>query len=162
LAYSRVGQVSQAIEMVDVSILLMEVIDSLDPPSTFTIKVQGRMPTLKTKRVLLFQVFSNLISNAIKYHDRSDGQIEISSQDRGEFYEFTVADDGLGIAPEHCDKVFTIFQTLQPRDRIESTGIGLAIVKKIVETEGGEICLDSKLGEGSRFRFSWLKEAVKN
>ncbi|MGL5833482.1 MAG: PAS domain S-box protein [Waterburya sp.] len=162
LEYSRVGQISQAIETVDVSTLLKEVIDSLDPPPTFTIEVQGGMPTLKTKRVLLFQVFSNLISNAIKYHHRRDGQIGIFYQDLGEFYEFTVADDGLGIAPEHYDKVFTIFQTLQPRDRIESTGIGLAIVKKIVETEGGEISLDSQVGEGARFRFTWLKEAVKN
>jgi PAS domain S-box-containing protein len=162
LEYSRVGQISQAIETVHVSTLLEEVLDSLDPPSTFTIEVQGQMPTLKTKRVLLFQVFSNLISNAIKYHHRSDGQIGISYQDRGDFYEFTVADDGLGIAPEHYAKVFTIFQTLQPRDRIESTGIGLAIVKKIVETEGGEISLESKLGEGAKFRFTWLKEAVKN
>jgi PAS domain S-box-containing protein len=161
LEYSRVGQISQAIEMVDISTLLAEVIDSLDPPSTFTIEVQGQMPTLKTKRVLLFQVFSNLISNAIKYHHRRDGQIGISYQDREEFCEFTVADDGLGIAPEHYAKVFTIFQTLQPRDRIESTGIGLAIVKKIVETEGGEISLESKLGEGAKFRFTWLKEAVK-
>jgi PAS domain S-box-containing protein len=161
LEYSRVGQISQAIEMVDVSTLLAEVINSLDPASTFTIEVQGQMPTLKTKRVLLFQVFSNLISNAIKYHHRHDGQIGISYQDREEFCEFTVADDGLGIAPEHYAKVFTIFQTLQPRDRIESTGIGLAIVKKIVETEGGEISLESKLGEGAKFRFTWLKEAVK-
>lgn len=162
LEYSRVGQISQAIEMVAVSTLLEEVVDSLDPPSTFSIKVQEGMPTLKTKRVLLFQVFSNLISNAIKYHHRLDGQIDIFYQDRGEFYEFTVVDDGLGIAPEHYDKVFTIFQTLQPRDRIESTGIGLAIVKKIVETEGGEISLNSKVGEGAKFRFTWLKEAVKN
>jgi len=162
LAYSRVGQVSQAIETVDVNTLLAAVIDSLAPPPTFTIEIQGEMPTLKTKRVPLFQVFSNLIGNAIKYHHRHDGQIKISYQDRGEFYEFTVADDGLGIAPEHHHKVFAIFQTLQPRDRIESTGIGLAIVKKIVEIEGGEISLDSKLKEGARFRFTWLKEAVKN
>jgi PAS domain S-box-containing protein len=162
LEYSRAGQISQAIETVDVGTLIAEIIDSLDPPSTFTIQVQGGMPTLKTKRVLLFQVFSNLIANAIKYHHRRDGNIGISYRDRGEFYEFTVADDGLGIAPEHYDKVFAIFQTLQPRDRIESTGIGLAIVKKIVETEGGEISLDSKVGEGARFCFTWLKEAVKN
>jgi PAS domain S-box-containing protein len=162
LAYSRVGQVSQAIETVDVGTLLAAVIDSLAPPPTFTIEIQGEMPTLKTKRVPLFQVFSNLIGNAIKYHHRHDGQIKISYQDRGEFYEFTVADDGLGIAPEQQEKVFVIFQTLQPRDHIESTGIGLAIVKKIVETEGGEISLESKLKEGARFRFTWLKEAVKN
>jgi PAS domain S-box-containing protein len=162
LAYSRVGQISQAIETVDVGTLVVAVIDSLSPPPGFTIEVQAGMPILKTKRVPLFQVFSNLIGNAIKYHHRHDGQISISYQDRGEFYEFTVADDGLGIAPEQQDKVFVIFQTLQPRDQIESTGIGLAIAKKIVETEGGEISLESKLGEGARFRFTWLKEAAKN
>jgi PAS domain S-box-containing protein len=162
LEYYRAGRTTMATETVNINLLLTEIIDSLDPPATFKIEIQPRMPTLQTKRIPLSQVFSNLISNAIKYHHRSDGQIWISYQDLGEFYEFAVADDGAGIAPEHHERVFTIFQTLQSRDQTESTGIGLAIVKKIIEAEGGEISLESKLGEGATFRFTWLKEATQN
>ncbi|MFM2314905.1 MAG: hypothetical protein RLZZ04_4181, partial [Cyanobacteriota bacterium] len=156
LEYYRAGRTKVTIETVDLNLLLAEIIDSLAPPATLKIEIEPGMPTLQTKKLLLSQVFSNLISNAIKYHDRPDGQIRISAQEQENFYEFAVADDGLGIAPEHQDKVFTIFQTLQSRDQTESTGIGLAIVKKIIETEGGEISLKSKLGEGSTFRFTWL------
>jgi PAS domain S-box-containing protein len=162
LEYYRAGRTKVTTEAVDLNLLLAEIIDSLDPPATLRIEIVPGMPTLQTKKLPLFQVFSNLISNAIKYHHRSDGHIWISAQDREKFYEFAVADDGLGIAPEHQDKVFTIFQTLQSRDQTESTGIGLAIVKKIIETEGGEISLESQLGEGATFRFTWLKETLKN
>jgi len=158
LEYYRAGRTKVATETVELNLLLAEIIDSLDPPATLRIEIAPGMPTLQTKKLPLFQVFSNLISNAIKYHHRSDGHIWISAQDREKFYEFAVADDGVGIAPEHQDKVFTIFQTLQSRDQTESTGIGLAIVKKIIETEGGEISLESQLGEGATFRFTWLKE----
>jgi PAS domain S-box-containing protein len=157
LEYSRIGRIEKAIETVDVDDLLLEVIDSLDPPLGFRIEIETPMPTLKTKPLLLSQVFSNLIGNAIKYHPRLDGWIKISCCDRGQYYEFSVTDDGRGIDPQHHEKVFQIFQTLQPRDKVESTGIGLAIVKKIVETEGGKISLESQLGKGSTFRFTWRK-----
>ncbi len=162
LEYYRAGQTRVATEIVNTNALLAEIIDSLAPPSTFTIEIQPGMPTLQTKRVPLSQVFSNLIGNAIKYHHRRDAHIKISYQDQSEFYEFAVADDGPGIAPEHHEKVFAVFQTLQPRDRTESTGIGLAIVKKIIETEGGSISLESNLEKGAIFRFTWLKETTKN
>jgi PAS domain S-box-containing protein len=158
LEYSRVGRIELSSEIVNVNNLLTEVIDSIAPPSTFSFEIESNLPTLKTKRVALSQVFSNLIANAIEHHDRSDGHIKISGLDRGEFYEFTVTDDGAGIDSEYHEKVFTIFQTLQPRDRKESTGIGLAIVKKIIENEGGTIALESQLGRGTTFRFTWLKE----
>jgi PAS domain S-box-containing protein len=157
LEYSRIGRIEKAVETIDVGNLLLDVIDVLDPPKGFTIQVETSMPTLTTKPLLLSQVFSNLIGNAIKYHPRCDGFIRISCHDRGQFYEFAVSDDGNGIDPQHHEKVFQIFQTLQPRDRVESTGIGLSIVKKIVETEGGKITLESELGKGATFRFTWPK-----
>jgi PAS domain S-box-containing protein len=157
LEYYRADRLETNAEIVDVNNLLTEIIDSLDPPPTFTIDIDPKMPILKTKKIILFQVFSNLISNAIKHHDRHDGHIKISVSDREYFYEFAVADDGLGIAPEYHEKIFGIFETLQPRDRVESTGIGLAIVKKIIENEGGTIGLESQLGRGATFRFTWLK-----
>jgi PAS domain S-box-containing protein len=157
LEYSRAGRTQVLTELVDVGQLIAEVIDSLAPPPTFKIEVGANMPAIDTKRILLFQVFSNLIGNAIKYHSRLDGHILISVRDKGEYYEFSVADDGQGIAPEHHEKVFQIFQTLQSRDQTESTGIGLAIVKKIIEAEGGKITLESQLGKGATFRFTWGK-----
>ncbi|HEY9617231.1 MAG TPA: ATP-binding protein, partial [Microcoleaceae cyanobacterium] len=157
LEYSRIGRIETAIEPVDSRTLVMEVIDSLALPPTFTVIVGENMPTLKTKRLLLQQVFANLISNAVKHHPREDGQVTISVQTRGDSYEFAVSDDGNGIAPEYHDRIFTIFQTLEARDTKESTGIGLSIVKKIIETEGGTIKVDSHVGAGATFRFTWHK-----
>ncbi len=155
LHYSRVGRMESEGEEVDVGELLEEVIELQAPPLGFVVAVESGMPVFTTKRLRLGQVFSNLINNAIKYHDRSEGRIEVRSERRGDFYEFTVADDGPGIAPEHHDRVFVMFQTLQPRDQLESTGLGLALVKKLVEEEGGKITLESDAGEGARFRFTW-------
>ena len=158
LEYSRVGRTQTPSLMVNVNALLLEVIDSLAPPETFTIEIESGMPTLMTKRIPLQQVFTNLIGNAIKHHTRSDGHVKISVKDQGQYYEFAVSDDGPGIAPEYHDKVFVIFQTLEARDRKESTGVGLAIVKKIVETETGKITIKSQVGNGSTFRFTWPKK----
>lgn len=159
LEYSRIGRIHTDLSLVNVGELLQEVIDSLEAPSSFKIDVAEEMPTLMTKRILLQQVFTNLIENAIKHHSRPDGGVKISVEEQGKFYKFTVADDGPGISQEYHHKVFTIFQTLEARDRKESTGIGLAIVKKIVEIEGGTINLDSSLGLGSSFHFTWPKQS---
>jgi signal transduction histidine kinase len=139
--------------------LLAETIDSLAPPPTFSISIDTNLPTLNTKRLFLSQVFANLIGNGIKHHDRSDGSIQISCQECGDFYEFVIADDGPGIAPENHDKVFAIFQAVNPQNSPDSTGIGLAIVKKIIETEGGTIRLESNLGQGTKFYFTWQKRS---
>ncbi|PSF37685.1 hypothetical protein C7H19_09020 [Aphanothece hegewaldii CCALA 016] len=160
LTYSRVGRTEVETQSVKVKELLNEILDSLVIPPTFTISIQAELPTIVTKRLLLSQVFANLISNAIKHHPRPDGQIEISATCKGQFYEFAVSDDGNGIAPENHDKIFGIFQTLNSRDVKESTGIGLSIVKKIVETEGGEITVTSELGSGATFRFTWPKQPL--
>jgi len=158
LEYSRIGRIHTELSLVNIGDLLQEVIDSLEPPLSFKIDIADQMPTLITKRIPLQQVFTNLIENAIKHHSRPDGQVKISVQDQGKYYKFTVADDGPGIPQEYHHKVFTIFQTLEARDRKESTGIGLAIVKKIVETEGGTISLDASSGVGSSFHFTWPKQ----
>jgi PAS domain S-box-containing protein len=158
LDYARAGRTDAVIESVPVAELLAEVVDSLAPPKTFSIEIVPEMPTLLTKRLLLSQVFANLISNGIKHHDRPDGFIRISSQEQGSFYEFAVADDGPGIAPEHHDKIFMIFQAVNPQKSQDSSGIGLSIVKKIVETEEGTIRLESEMGKGTIFYFTWPKE----
>ncbi|MEM6835636.1 MAG: PAS domain S-box protein [Cyanobacteria bacterium P01_C01_bin.120] len=155
LEYSRVGRRERRVESVDVRALLMETIDLLSPPAAFEILLPEKMPHLQTNRAALNQVFANLISNAIKHHDREDGQIQIAASEQNQYIEFVVSDDGPGIEPQYHQKVFTIFQTLKPRDELESTGIGLAIVKKIVDSEGGIITLESTSGQGTTFRFTW-------
>ncbi len=158
LAYSRIGRTPASVEKVDSGQLLADTIDSVAPPAGFTVKVAPGMPTLYTDRIQLGQVFANLISNAINHHDRDHGQIRVSGNDLGERCAFEVADDGPGIAPEYHDKVFKMFQTLRVKDFGGDTGIGLALVKKLVEEHGGEISLDSGPGRGCRFSFTWSKQ----
>lgn len=157
LQFSRVGRVGTEKSLVSVADLLAEIIDSLAPPPSFKIDI-APMPSLITEKLPLEQVFSNLISNAIKHHPRQDGNIQISVRDYQSYYEFSAADDGKGIDPAYHDKVFGIFQTLEARDKSENTGIGLAIVKKIVENQGGQIKLTSQEGQGAIFSFTWLKQ----
>ncbi|MDJ0592181.1 MAG: ATP-binding protein [Pleurocapsa sp. MO_226.B13] len=157
LEYSRVGRKSTPTQIVNVKDVVLNAIDSLSPPPEFEIIVADNLPTLKTEVILLEQVFANLISNAIKYHPQKKGKVVISVQERDKFYEFAVCDDGLGIDPRYHDRIFTIFQTLQARDTFESTGIGLSIVKKIVEGQGGKIWVESQLGAGATFYFTWRK-----
>ena len=157
LEYARVGRRNTPVKIINVGDLINDVIDSLSPPPEFEIVVAEHMPNLKTEALLLQQVFSNLISNALKYHHLEKGKITVLVRDRGEFYEFAVSDDGLGIEPQYHERIFTIFQTLQARDTIESTGIGLSIVEKIVESQGGTVRVESQLGEGATFYFTWRK-----
>jgi signal transduction histidine kinase len=100
----------------------------------------------------------NLIGNAIKHHHRKpEGRIVVSAEDAGAWWRFRVSDDGPGIAPRFHEKIFVIFQTLEARDKVEGTGIGLALVKKIVESFGGTITVDSDVGRGATFEFTWPK-----
>ena len=157
LEYSRVGKTQASIVSVSVKELLTKLIDSLSPPSGIEVAIAPNMPTLTTNAIFLERVFANLISNAIKYHNREQGKIEITVREQPEFYEFAVADDGPGIEPEHHERIFRIFQTLQARDTFESTGIGLSIVKKILEEQGNSIRVESELGQGATFYFTWNK-----
>jgi signal transduction histidine kinase len=158
LEYSRVGKISDTEQPVDTLELVHEIIDSLAPPKEFKIKIKGEMPTLYADRLQLGQVFSNLISNSLKHHGGNRGKIRITCEDIGQDYEFSVCDDGRGIAPEYHDKVFMMFQTLESTDLNTSTGIGLALVKKIVEEHGGTIRLESTVGKGVCFHFTWPKK----
>jgi PAS domain S-box-containing protein len=157
LDYARCGHNDEEIELVEVAKLLVDVIDSVDPPPTFTINLPTEMPTLFAKRLPLFQVLVNLIGNGIKHHHSEAGAIQISIEDHGDFYEFAIADNGPGIAPEHQEQMFKIFQAVNPQNRSDSTGIGLAIVKKTIEAEGGAIWLESELGRGTTFYFTWFQ-----
>lgn len=155
LKYSRVGREELRFEPVDMAVLVEEVLDSLSPPPGFEIQLSPNLPTLQTKRLLLFQVMSNLVGNAIKHHDQGEGRIQIQVDCRGSHYQFAIADDGPGIPPGFQDQVFEIFRTLENHQSAENTGIGLALVKKIVTSEGGRIWLESQTPRGCRFCFTW-------
>lgn len=158
LQYSRVGRLETEGEEVDSGEMVRELVDVLAPPAGMKVTVAPGMPVFVTKRLRLEQVFLNLISNAIKYHDHPEtGSLEIGVTDRGDNWEFSVADDGPGIDPRHHDRVFLMFQTLAPRDKVESTGLGLSLVTKLVEEEGGRAWVRSEVGEGACFLFTWPK-----
>lgn len=160
LAVARIGRINQIEEEVDVNQLLSEVVDMISFPDGFILSVQDDMPTLHTVRIQLQQIFSNLISNAVKYHNKITGQAAIAHHETDHFHVFSVSDDGPGIDPDYHERIFVIFQTLQERDAVESTGVGLAIVKKIVERQGGSIWVTSSLGQGATFTFTWPKDEV--
>ncbi|PSB11905.1 hypothetical protein C7B62_04080 [Pleurocapsa sp. CCALA 161] len=154
LQFSRVGRQTLATETIDLAELIAEVIDSLTPPADFKITYASLPPTITTKRLFLTQVLSNLISNAIKHHDRDTGQIEITAQDCQTHYQFAIADDGPGVMESAKERIFEIFQTGDSDSSTLNTGIGLAIVKKIVEQEGGKLWLVENTPRGCKFLFT--------
>ncbi|MFM7016618.1 MAG: sensor histidine kinase, partial [Bacteroidota bacterium] len=128
--------------------------------SYFQINIQDDLPSIETEQTKLFQVFSNLISNAIKYNDKVVGNIKIGFYEKEGVCQFSVEDNGPGIEKEYHSRVFMIFQTLSARDEFESTGIGLSIVKKIVEEQGGKIWIESEKNKFTRFNFSWPSKVI--
>jgi signal transduction histidine kinase len=155
LTYSRAGRVHEEPTEVDVGALLAECIELLDPPAETEIVVGPGMPVLRTERVPLQQVFMNLIGNAIKYNRRPGARVEVMAEAVDDGYRFSVADNGPGIEPRYRERIWQIFQTLAPRDQVEGTGIGLSVVRRIVESRGGRTWLDSEVGQGTTFHFSW-------
>ncbi|WP_437953222.1 ATP-binding protein [Sorangium sp. So ce296] len=155
LRYSRAGRVRDKPESVEVRKLLDDVLALLTVPEGASIEIAAGMPTLLAERVPLEQVFLNLIGNALKYADRPDPRVEVRGRELGELWEFSVKDNGPGIAPQYHQKVWEIFQTLNPRDNVEGTGIGLSIVQKIVLSKGGRAWVESEKGAGATFFFTW-------
>lgn len=157
LEYSRAGRMKFNSQTVALNPFIDEIVQNLAPPANVKITIEPGMPSISTEKVALEQVFSNLISNAIKYNNSEAPIVNITFKELDRHYQFCVEDNGPGISPEFHDKIFVIFQTLQSRDKIESTGVGLAIVKKIVEDKNGTVWVDSDKGKGTRFYFTWHK-----
>jgi PAS domain S-box-containing protein len=159
LAYSRAGRAPAKPEMVDAGQLVREVLELLAPGDNVTTELPEGMPVVEAERVPLQQVFMNLIGNAVKFTRaaRPDPVVRVSWRDTGDAYEFSVSDNGPGIAPQYQERIWGIFQTLEARDKVEGTGIGLSVVRKIVEARGGRIWLESSPGAGATFHFSWPK-----
>jgi signal transduction histidine kinase len=152
LDYARINRKTSA-ELVDTNILVHEIAQSI-VPRNFKLEIE-KLPKIYTERLKLEQVFANLISNAVKYSQTENPAITISSKRIMDIYEFSVKDNGIGIAAEYHKKIFEIFQTLREKNEVESTGVGLAIVKKIIDDHGENISVQSKLGSGTEFIFTW-------
>jgi PAS domain S-box-containing protein len=158
LRYSRVGHDAVKKQRVDLNTLLSEVIAGIDPPENIEITVENELPVLMCERIQILQVFQNLLSNAVKYINKPRGQIKIGCVKQDAFWKFSVTDNGSGIEKRHYERIFKLFQTLSPCDGVENTGIGLSIVKKIVELNGGSVCVKSEVGKGSTFVFTLPKQ----
>jgi signal transduction histidine kinase len=155
LSYSRAGRETPEREEVNLKLLMDEILETIQPKPGIRVIVDRDLPVIHAERIPLQQVLTNLISNASNYHDKSSGWIEVKFRKDVDHYEFAVADNGPGIAQVYHDKIFVIFQTLHERDTIESTGVGLAIVKKILTDRKQEIKIKSEPGKGSTFTFTW-------
>jgi len=154
LQYSRAGRVQEDRIRLDLAALVPEIVDLLAPPPHIRIVIPDDLPVVQLERIRVTQVFQNLLSNAIKYLDKPEGHITVGCRGDGAWWTFSVADNGPGIEEKYHEKIFQLFQTLAPRDDCESTGIGLSLVKKIVETYGGTVWVESARGEGSTFFFT--------
>lgn len=157
LEYSRAGRMKAESVPIPMHDFVQDIVCNLSPPEKFRVIVQDEMPVIEGEKVAIEQVFSNFISNAIKYNNNEQPEIKVGYADQGVDHCFFVEDNGPGIEPQFHEKVFAIFQTLQARDSVESTGVGLAIVKKIVEEKGGKVWLESEPGKGSKFLFTFPK-----
>ena len=160
LEYSRVGRTTDGryAESIPGDVLMHNVLALLSPPESFVVDVSPAFAGIQVCRMPLQQILMNLVSNAIKHHDKKAGRIEVTVEDIGADYAFAVKDDGPGIPTQFQDEVFKMFQTLKPRDQVEGSGMGLAMVLKNVEIYGGTLRLDSAEGQGSVFRFTWPKQ----
>ncbi len=154
LEYSRVGRFREERRSVNLDELVQDVIAMVDPPQHITVSVGNRLPSVVCEPTRIHEVFQNLMDNAVKYMDKPAGVIKINCTGNDSHWVLSVSDNGPGIDESNFTKVFEIFQTLAPRDQVESTGVGLSLVKRIVELHGGQVWVESKLGFGSTFFFT--------
>ena len=155
LNYSSVAADTDAKVDVDLDEMVAGLLQILYRPEHVKVNVKSKLPTIKGAKPKLQQLFQNLISNAVKFIDKEEGKVEISVTEFAKHYQFSVSDNGIGIEKQFHDKIFKIFHALNKSK--ESTGVGLSIVKKIVELHGGDIWLESTPGEGTTFFFTLNK-----
>jgi signal transduction histidine kinase len=160
LEYSHIGRRTgnHEAEIISGDALMDNVLTLLTPPEGFRVDVGAGFADIHVNRMPLQQILLNLVGNAIKHHDQKGGHIEVSADDGGENYVFAVRDDGPGIPAQFQDQIFKMFQTLKPKDQVEGSGMGLALVQKNIEVFGGTLDLESSEGKGSIFRFTWPKQ----
>ena len=160
LDYSRRSMGQQTVEDVDVQELSEQIARLLFPPKHITIQIHGPLPVMRVKKLKLQQVLQNLLSNAIKYNDKPEGLIEIGCKEYDTYVEFYVKDNGAGIAVDEQTLIFNLFQKPSHNTTAtaeSSTGVGLSILKLLVEEQGGRVWVTSSPRHGSTFYFEWSK-----
>lgn len=155
LAYSRVGRTKSNAEEIYPTQMINEILEMLNPPKGFVFDIAQNMPMVVSEPSPIKQIFLNLLGNAVKHHDREQGHISVTASETATHIEFRVTDDGPGISPAYHKKIFELFQTLKPRDEIEGSGMGLAIIKKLVIHHKGKINVESNGQRGTTFIFTW-------
>ncbi len=157
LQYSRIGRIIEKPRLINCDLYVQKVIDEFSQPSSIQVDIEGSLPTIKYEGIRLMLVIENLISNAINHLGTPEGKIVISCEERSSDWEFCVRDNGKGIEKKHFDRIFEIFYRLNAPTEGGSIGIGLTLVKKIVEQNGGIVRVESTVNEGSSFFFTILK-----
>ena len=152
LEYSKFERINKV--KVNINKIVTEVIDMVAPPKNIKIKVENELPSILCEKTHIVEIFQNLLSNAINYMDKPEGIIKIGCVEDNGYWKFSVSDNGPGIEERYFEKIFQIFQTLSPIDEQESTGLGLALVKKIVTMYKGKVWVESEVGHGSTFFFA--------
>lgn len=160
LDYSKVSKKNNPLEVTDINKMVNDTIEFLGQPNDCKFTIENNLPEILCDKVKIQQVFMNLIGNGIKFNTKKEKCVCISSKTSEDHYQFSITDNGPGIDPRFHDKIFIIFQTISTRDEFESTGVGLAIVKKIIEEQSGKIWVESKQGEGTTFHFTWPKYKI--
>jgi light-regulated signal transduction histidine kinase (bacteriophytochrome) len=156
LAFSRVGRLSSGFADVALGDCLAQALSNLEAAmETSEAEVTSdELPVLRGESGLLTQLLQNLVGNAVKFRGDEAPRVHIGARRDGESWEFSCADNGIGIEPQYAERIFVIFQRLHPKDEYEGTGIGLAMCKKIVEYHGGHIWLDTSVERGTTFRWT--------
>lgn len=161
LQYSKAGRIKDNPQKINMDELMDEVLGLLNPPEHINISINTELPHVFANYTQMLQVFENLISNGIKYMDKDQGKIEIGYEHKKDTGLFYVKDNGKGIPSKYREKIFEMFQTLSSQESVDSTGIGLAVTRKIINNMGGQIWVESELGKGSTFFFRLPKTTIE-
>ncbi|MGZ4060402.1 MAG: sensor histidine kinase, partial [Bacteroidia bacterium] len=156
---AKIAYAGETFTNVEIKKVVDEVLKNIDPviEANVNVVVEGKLPVIKGDYSQIFQLFQNLISNAVKFQNKKSPEIIISMIDKGALYTFSIKDNGIGINPKYFDKIFEPFQRLHTQQEFSGTGLGLSICKRIVEKHGGKIWVESELGKGAVFSFTLAK-----
>jgi light-regulated signal transduction histidine kinase (bacteriophytochrome) len=157
--YVEVGLIEDKIEFTNLNKVVEKAISETQVPENIEIRIDGKLPNVFCGKNHMVQVFQNLFENAIRFNDKPNGSIIVGYIERGDFWQFSIADNGPGIEEKYFEKIFGMFQRLGSKDEVNGEGIGLSITKKILELYGGSIRVESSAGHGSTFYFTVPKTA---
>ena len=159
LEYSQLKPIPEKVTSVSVDALVKRLMDDINPTEIITVTIENKLPVIRCEQDTVTRIFRHLLDNAIRFMHKPQGQITIGCTEHPDRWEFHVTDNGPGIEEKYFDKIFRMFQTLEQWEQSHTTGIGLPLVKKAVEMHGGEIWVESEVGEGTTFHFTLLKQA---